>query len=220
MRAAASSIARGSPSRRTQISAMVRALASVSWKLGLMARPRCTKRVQAAYCARTSLVGRCFRSGRGSGETANSRSPCSRSGARLVTSRCRFGQAANRSASLGAAASTCSKLSSSSRRECSPSARCTSSSTVRAAVSRRPSAWAMAGSTRSGSLMAARGTKQTLPAKSGRKSRATASKRRVLPTPPGPVRVSRRTSGRRSKAVSWVSSCSRPSRGVSGSGRE
>src|SRR5260370_531360 len=47
VRVAASSIARGSPSRRTQTSAMVRALASVTWKSGLMACARCTKRGQA-----------------------------------------------------------------------------------------------------------------------------------------------------------------------------
>ena len=56
------------------------------------------------------------------------------------------------------------------------------------------------GSTRSGRRAAARGTKATPSAKSAAQvGRAAASASRVLPTPPGPVRVSRRTSGPRQK---------------------
>ena len=48
---------------------------------------------------------------------------------------------------------------------------------------------------------------------------ATAMASRVLPTPPGPVSVSNRTSSRRSSATSDTISVSRPMREVSGAGR-
>src|SRR5713226_2168438 len=43
--------------------------------------------------------------------------------------------------------------------------------------------------------------------------------RRVLPTPPGPVRVTKRTSGRRRRAHTACTSCSRPINGVSRPGK-
>ena len=55
----------------------------------------------------------------------------------------------------------------------------------------------MAGATRAGSASGARSTKATPSAKSAASDLATRSASRVLPTPPGPVRVTRRTSGRR-----------------------
>ena len=85
MRAAASSMASGSPSRRTQISAMVRVLAGVTWKSGLAACVQYRKRATAAYCERLSLPGRWVRSGSASGGTGNSCSPRMCSTARLVT---------------------------------------------------------------------------------------------------------------------------------------
>ena len=72
--------------------------------------------------------------------------------------------------------------------------------------------------TKAGSLMGAKETKETPSGKSARTSVATCNARRVLPTPPGPVRVSRRTSELRSRAVTAASSCLRPMRGVSGAG--
>src|ERR1700694_389345 len=56
----------------------------------------------------------------------------------------------------------------------------------------------------------ARGTKETPSAQLSSTSAATCSAKRVLPTPPTPVSVSRRTSGRFSKALATSSSCSRP----------
>ena len=50
-------------------------------------------------------------------------------------------------------------------------------------------------------------------------SAATSIARRVLPTPPGPVSVTRRTSGRRSRSRTAATSRSRPTSGVSGRGR-
>ncbi|HZU01999.1 MAG TPA: hypothetical protein VFA10_20170 [Ktedonobacteraceae bacterium] len=40
-----------------------------------------------------------------------------------------------------------------------------------------------------------------------------------MPTPPGPVRVSSRTSDRRSRATTWARSALRPSSRVNGMGR-
>ena len=75
------------------------------------------------------------------------------------------------------------------------------------------------GTTRLGSLTGASGTKQISPAKSSSRSVATCKARRVLPTPPVPVRVTRRISGRcRSVHNTWISS-SRPIREVSCAGK-
>ena len=85
-RAAASSMASGSPSRRLQISAIARAFSLVSAKSGLDAAARSTNSFTAAFVASASsdvvLVG----SGRGSGSTGTSSSSY-RCGAarRLVT---------------------------------------------------------------------------------------------------------------------------------------
>jgi hypothetical protein len=62
---------------------------------------------------------------------------------------------------------------------------------------------------------AASGTNTTR-SNASRASSATCNANRVLPTPPGPVSVSRRTSGWRSRSRSDAISSSRPTRGVSG----
>src|SRR6266567_2158819 len=85
MRAAASSMASGNPSRRTQISAMVRVLAGVNCKSGLAVCAHSRKSATAAYCARASPSGRWVRSGSASGGTGNSCSPRRCRTARLVT---------------------------------------------------------------------------------------------------------------------------------------
>src|SRR2546423_8067377 len=77
----------------------------------------------------------------------------------------------------------------------------------------------MVAMTKAGSLMGARETTCTPSAKSCARSGATSSARRVLPTPAVPVRVSRRTSGRTSKAWIACTSCSRPISDVSETGR-
>ena len=92
-RGAASSIARGSPSRRAQIS---RAASSGS---------------KSDRTARARSVSRSTASSAGSGSTTYSCSPSSRSGARLVASTFAFGAAMRSSPMLGAASRTCSKLS-------------------------------------------------------------------------------------------------------------
>src|SRR5207248_2612515 len=60
---------------------------------------------------------------------------------------------------------------------------------------------------------------QQLQARTGSQQVAKASARRVLPTPPVPVKVSKRTSGRASRVQAAASSRSRPMSEVSGKGR-
>lgn len=75
MRAAASSMARGSPSRRAQISATAGAFSEVISKPAFVASARSIKSLTASYWERTSKVGNLFGSGIASGGTAYSRSP-------------------------------------------------------------------------------------------------------------------------------------------------
>ena len=68
VRAAASSMARGSPSRRAQISATARAFSSVMRKAGLMSWARSTKRRTAsnwASCSRGARRSGCGQAQRG-----------------------------------------------------------------------------------------------------------------------------------------------------------
>ena len=138
LRAAASSIASGSPSRRVQISATSGAVTSVTAKSGCTSRARSTNNATAAYAvsgggvpdtpARTAAplagpvpaaagsmtVAACGCGGSASGATRTSFSPRSFSAARLVARIFTPGAAASSAARSGAAASRCSQLSSSS----------------------------------------------------------------------------------------------------------
>ena len=135
-------------------------------------------------------------SGRPSGGTGNSRSPETRSAARLVAStfRCRAGgqqRRHRRPPPPAGAAPRCPG-----RAGTTPSAggRSGAGSAPRCGARASPSALAIAPGIAAGSAIAASGTKTTPSANAT--SRATASARRVLPPPPGPVRVSKRVSGR------------------------
>ena len=102
-RAAASSMARGRPSSRRQISATATAFSDVSAKSGWTASARATKSRTASDVA-TSSTPRCrSSSARPSGAIGTSRSPESRRRTRLVTSTVTSGQAPSRSATSGAA---------------------------------------------------------------------------------------------------------------------
>ena len=111
-RAAASSIARGKPSNRAQISVTADAFSRFSSKSGLTATARCTNSATAGYCDRTSTGGRASESGMPSGNTGNSCSPYTCSAARLVTMILRLAPTDRSSATVGAACIRCSKLSS------------------------------------------------------------------------------------------------------------
>ncbi len=214
IRAAASSIANGSPSRRTQISATALALVVVNWNSGLTACARWRKSATDGECASAAWSGRCARSGNSSVCSART---CNTS--RLVTSTLSCGQDVSRSATCDAAPTTCSKLSSSSSTCC-----CCNTSAMRAergcpTSSRMPSAWAMVGMTSKGSLMGASDIKKTPLTNTSRSSEATCRPRRVLPVPPGPVKVTRRTSSRRRSCPMVATSVSRPMSGVGCTGR-
>src|SRR5437764_1023396 len=77
----------------------------------------------------------------------------------------------------------------------------------------------MAGITCVGSFSGARATTNTPSAKSSESSAATCKPNRVLPTPPGPVSVTSRTSDRLSNRVTAATSFSRPIKGVGWIGR-
>ena len=126
----------------------------------------------------------------------------------------RFRQAASSGAISPAASTTCSKLSSISSSARSPTASCTASLSGWSARSGTFSAWAMAGSTSAGSRSGASATNTTPSPKSDFNASATARATRVLPTPPGPVRVSKGTPGSRSSPQISARTSSRPISGV------
>ena len=138
---------------------------------------------------------------------------------RLVTSNLSCGAAASSSASAGAASTTCSRLSTRSRSRFSARKWPRLSARGTAPLSLSPSACAIVGSTSSGSAIGASATKNTPCGKSSTSSAAACSPSRVLPVPPGPVSVNRRTSSRRSRSTTAATSRSRPISGVGWTGR-
>ena len=217
-RAAASSIASGRPSRRTQISVTVRAFSCVSAKAGRTALARRTKSATAPKFSNSSSEIVRPISGTESGRSGYSCSAPTRSRSRLVTSNVSPGQIVRISASSGPAPITCSRLSSASTitRSCRAAPRWAMG--ARSPASCNPSARAISGSTRAGSRTE---TREMNPAPSenlGSSSDRICRARRVLPTPPGPVMVTRGMSGRWSSAQSSPISRSRPIRGVRSTG--
>ena len=213
-RAAASSMASGRPSSRRTISATAAALSAVSvnpWRTA-MARSRNRRTASEPAIASRSVAAA---GGTGSGGTANSCSPAIRSGARLDTIIRSFGAPRRISATTGAPATTCSKLSRTMSAVRSPKCSTTRWSGVRAGAS-SPTAVAIEDAIRSGSVTAARGTNHTPPGLAAITSLATARDRRVLPVPPGPVSVSSRVRDRRATAAD---TSSRPTNDVSCWGR-
>ena len=220
-RAAASSSASGRPSKRTHNSASGRALASVSAKLGSMARAWCRNSATDGTRASASSVGSCSRSGIARGGTGNTRSQRSRRRARLVTRILRLTHSVRSRDKPGAASATCSKLSSTSSTRPSPMKSSTRSMCGRSPVSRRPSVRAIADWTSRASASGTRSTRYTPPSNTSSRLAATSSASRVLPVPPGPVRVSRRT-GADDDSSCWralSNSRSRPTSGVGCAGK-
>ena len=197
VRAAASSIASGRPSSRRQISATAAALAggegeAVARRAGPVHEQRHRRRRRQL---RRPAPWR-GRAGSGSGGTGYSRSARSRSTVRLVARIATPGQRANSSSRSRAASTTCSRLSRMSSHRSSP--RCSTRACSGESVPARsaPTARAMPASTCSGSVTAASGTNTVPASKRSRNRSPTANANRVLPIPPGPVSVTRRTSGR------------------------
>ncbi len=166
VRAAASSIARGRPSSRRQISVTASAFSGVRTKSGRTALARSTNRAPTSLARIASGVG-VGPSGQSDGISrggiGNSNSPLRWSGARLVTRAFRPGQAEIRRAISPAAASTCSKLSSTRMMRRSRIVRTSRSCGRSPAISRDPIALTMLERTRSASVTASRGTKATSP---------------------------------------------------------
>ena len=212
MPGAASSRARGMPSSRRQIAASAGASRSVTSRGEPAAAARSRRRATAGDAATVSTSSWL---GVASGDRTSSRSARTRKGARLVARTTRSGQRATRSASTGAAPVSCSRLSSTTitRRpwRCETSAR-----TGSATSSGRPSAAVTRGRTSPGSRTAARSTNTAPPGKADASRRRTSVARRVLPTPPGPVMVTRRCAPDCTRARSSSISASRPMSGVDG----
>ncbi len=198
-------MASGRPSRRRQISAAAAGSSSVR-NPGRAAAPRSPRSRSAT--------------GSGSGSTGRRDSPGTPRGSRLVARICTPGQRArSSSASSAAAPMTCSQLSRTrSRLRC---AQCSTRRVVGSAAavgpglsratrefSRRPRALRTAPGTASGWSRRASSTIQPV---SGW-AEAACSARRVLPEPPGPVRVMRRSRARSPR--SEASSGSRPTNEV------
>ena len=131
---------------------------------------------------------------------------------RLVASSFRPGASARRVERAGAADTTCSKLSSTSRSCLSRRYSTSVSSALSPGWSRSPSACAITGTTSSGSRTGASWTKAAPLANRSLRPPASCRASRVLPVPPGPSSVRSRTSSRVSSAPVSASSRSRPTK--------
>ena len=151
-------------------------------------------------------------------------SPGTPRGSRLVATTRRPGSAPTRAWARAAASSmTCSQLSRTMRRERPVRCRAMSSavdpegwSSPRAGPE-APRTAAAAGATAAGSVTPASSTNQAPPECWSRRRAAAATARRVLPTPPGPINVTKRLDSIASSTCS--SSVLRPRKLLSGSGR-
>ena len=208
-RAAANSSASGSPSRRWQISTMGAAFSLLRAKSGLTSRARSTNRVTAGICTRCSRSGRCAGSGNSSGGIGTICSSLTRKGSRLVTSSLSRGASSRYWVASGAAEISCSALSITSNTCLGRRYSSSRSSSDPLPLSDTPSARATVGTTSLGSLSEASEMNATPSVNWGTRSAATCTATRVLPTPPGPVSVTRPTSSRCSRACACARSCSR-----------
>ena len=158
MHAAASSIASGTPSRARQMRATSSAFSTVRSNRASAACARSRKSRTAGASAISASDTRAGSSGRPSGSTSNTCSPCTRSRARLVTMTVASGSSVSSDVDLGAAAMTCSKLSSTMRSRRPRRAIASRSIVGTPPSSRTPSARATAGSTPPGSRTCSRAT--------------------------------------------------------------
>ncbi len=210
-RAAASSMASAMPSRRRQISPMRAAdPGSASGSRSAPAwRARSTNRATASPIASPG------RDRPGTGKTC---SKGSISRAWLVARTPTPGQRPSRRSTKGATPSSrCSQLSSTSRVSASAHSTASASSTVRPRGSSRPMAALTAPAIWAGSVTGTRSTNHAPSRRSPASSAATATARRLLPTPPGPRAVTSRSRPR--AARSSATSAARPTKEVSGTGR-
>ncbi len=213
--ATASSMASGRPARRWQSSAY----AGTSSGDGRTPTDSARSNASApAGWARTSSTVVASRDGRSSGSTTYSRSPLTRSGERLETSTVSVGHSAVSCPIWTAELSRCSKLSSTSSSRESRSCAATKSNAPGASMPARPSARPIVAMTADASASGASETCTTPSGKSPASTSDTAAVSRVLPTPPGPVSVTKRAPERIRSAIEAMSS-SRPNNGVGGTSR-
>jgi len=197
-------MASGSPSSRRQIERTASASSSRRLNWGRARRARSMKSSSAS----TSL----------NGGTAQVTSPPTSSGSRLVATTFNAGAASSSPAVASAAESTtCSQLSSTTNawrpERCPRTAWASVRPDPGSLTPRVVATWSHTKSPPD------RGEKSTNQVPSGKSSAAAAARRsarRVLPAPPGPVRVSSRASA--SRAAAWANSVSRPTKRVSGAG--
>ena len=168
--------------------------------------------------AAATSSGRAPGGGTASGPRRTTRSPASPSGSRDVATTVSPSHVPTRRAARSRhSSSTCSQLSST--RTGAPMAR-RSMATVRRSWRsgvRRPRAAPSASGSRAPSSTAASSTNATSRVPSSRRSATTSRVRRVLPTPPGPTRVTSRSPA--TSCVSSASSRRRPTRGEGGRAR-
>ena len=218
MRAAASSIASGSPSRRRQISAIARRVLRGEDEI-LLQRPARAAKSRTARNGPARSLGT-LGGVTSSGGTGCSCSPERRSRTRLVTRTFKpWAGAEQDRATTGAASTTCSKLSSTKQRALDPKAMGEPIEERIAAPFLNPERASDCGNDQGRIGNRAEADEPDLVARLAPRPHAAAARAsRVLPTPPGPVRVSSRTSSRRSRSVIAATSRSRPISGVSGWG--
>ena len=202
--AAASSIARGIPSSRRQISSITVEFDPSTSKEGSMAIARSRKSSTASVVI-------------ASGGTSHTLSPETPSGSRLVVRIRRNGQRRSRSSTSCAAPSiTCSQLSRIRRRSSSRNTETRASVGFRSAVSRSAREAATCCATSEGSLHGESSTQFTQSTPAQIRRCASSEARRVFPLPPAPVSVSNLCEQQsvRSSSSSWL----RPMRRVSEGG--
>jgi hypothetical protein len=185
-------MASGKPSNRRHTSTTAARFASVNWKLPAAAAARSTNSRTASLRLASASDCACG-GGRSSGGTGSTCSPATDSGSRLVATTRTPGAARSTSSTTRAAASSrCSQLSSTSS-SCLSRRYDRSNATGSVAVwSRRPSAASTALGTSAGSRTSASSTSQVPAGKPRPRSVAIRTASRVLPTPPGPTRLTRR----------------------------
>ncbi len=177
------------------------------------------RRVNSGRTCRARSLNSSNASASPSGGTVHVISPPIANGSRLVATILIAGAAVRRPAATSAAASTrCSQLSSTITAlrlaRCRPTASARVPPDPDSLTPRVTATWSQRNSPPESE------DRSTNQAPSGNRSataEANCSARRVLPAPPGPVRVSSRASD--SRAAAWASSASRPTKRVSGTGR-
>ncbi len=189
--AAASSMASGRPSSRRQMSMMSAAFSSVMAKPGLTAAARSTKSMQAEERSARSRLGDAVGIRRRA--APRRRTPARRGSAARCGSSPGTSPAApppTGARCTGAASTICSKLSSTTSTRRPASACAMRSSSAASPLSRMPRAYAIAGTSSPGSRTPSSSTKYVPSGKrSSPRGARSRSASRLLPMPPGPIRL-------------------------------